>query len=165
MKKHKILYMTLLTLLMIGALVSCQKKEEVTESVSKEETKAVVEEKEKEDLEETVSYEDGIYFASEDKFSSNGWKYVVTLTIEDGKISKADWNGVNVNAGPSKKAIDKAGKYNMKAFGGAQSEWSEQAKEAEEYLKKFEDSSTPHEGYGAGSGYIRVNYYIEEIDE
>ncbi|MBK5201179.1 MAG: FMN-binding protein, partial [Spirochaetaceae bacterium] len=87
------------------------------------------------------SYEDGIYFATEDSFASNGWKYVVTLAVENGKITKADWNGVNVSAGPSKKAVDKAGKYNMKKLGGALADWSEEAAKVEQYLIKTQDPS------------------------
>ncbi len=134
MKKNKISYMLLLVALMIVSLVSCQKKEaSPTATVTKEEAKEVVE--------QTGSYQDGIYFASEDSFASNGWKYVVTLTVENGKIVKANWDGVNISAGPSKKAVDKAGKYNMKKFGGAQAEWSEQAAKAEKYLIDVQDPS------------------------
>jgi len=134
MKKNKISYMLLLVALMIVSLVSCQKKEaSPTATVTKEEAKEVVE--------QTGSYQDGIYFASEDSFASNGWKYVVTLTVENGKIVKANWDGVNISAGPSKKAVDKAGKYNMKKFGGAQAEWSEQAAKAEQYLISIQDPS------------------------
>ena len=136
MKKNRIFNMALLVALMAVALVSCQKKAETTtttNTVTKEEVKEVVA--------KDVSYEDGTYFAMEDNFDSNGWKFVVTLVVENGKIAKADWNGVNVSAGPSKKDVDKAGHYNMKKFGGAQSDWYEQAEKVEEYLIKTQDPS------------------------
>ncbi len=88
----------------------------------------------KEKTPEMPTYTDGIYFAQEESFSGNGWKYMVTLTVEDGKIVKADWNGANVNGGEAKKTVSKTGKYNMVAFGGAQSEWHEQALLAENHL-------------------------------
>lgn len=128
--------MTSLVALMVVALVSCQKKTETPAAsavATKEAPKAVAT--------TDASYEDGIYFAVEDEFASNGWKFTVTLTVEDGKIAKADWNGVSVNAGADKKAYDMAGKYNMKKFGGAQSDWYEQAEEVEQYLIKTQDPS------------------------
>ncbi len=136
-KNNKLSYMLLLIVIMIATLASCQKKAEptTTATAEKEVVKEVVQE------EKGISYQDGIYFASEDSFASNGWKYVVTLTVENGKIVKADWDGVNVSAGPSKKAVDAAGKYNMVKFGGAQAEWSAQAAKAEQYLIDNQDPS------------------------
>jgi len=86
-----------------------------------------------------ADYEDGIYFAQEDGFSSSGWKYMVTLEVEDGEIVSADWNGANVNAGLDKKTTDKLGMYGMVAKGGAQAEWYEQAEKAEAYLLETQD--------------------------
>jgi major membrane immunogen (membrane-anchored lipoprotein) len=90
-------------------------------------------------VEKTKSYVDGIYFAMDDEFGSSGWKYAVTITVQGGKIADVDWNGVNVSAGVTKKVYDKAGKYNMVKFGGAQAEWSEQAELAEAYLIETQD--------------------------
>jgi major membrane immunogen (membrane-anchored lipoprotein) len=84
-------------------------------------------------------YEDGIYFAMEDGFSSSGWKYVVTLEVDNGYIVSADWNGVHVKAGRDKKTVSKAGDYNMVAYGGAISEWDVQAEAAEAHLLKTQD--------------------------
>jgi major membrane immunogen (membrane-anchored lipoprotein) len=133
-KNHVLLNIALLVVLMSVTLVSCQKKTEPAATTAEPVQKEVVAQ------DTSASYEDGIYFASQDSFS-NGWKYVVTVVVENGKITSADWDGVNVNAGPSKKAYDKAGKYNMKAFGGAQAEWSEQAAKVEDYLVKTQDPS------------------------
>lgn len=90
---------------------------------------------------EPESYVDGIYFAMDEEFGSSGWKYAVTVTVQGGKIADVDWNGLNVNAGVSKKVYDKAGKYNMVKFGGAQAEWYEQAERAEAYLIETQDPS------------------------
>lgn len=138
MKKINITFtlMLLVTLISIS-LVSCQKSEPtateqaLTMTTKQEASKAVVAKE--------GSYEDGVYFTTEDSFASSGWKYTVTLVVEDGKIVSADWNGVNVNAGPTKKELDKAGKYNMKMFGGAQAEWYEQAQKSEQYLLQTQD--------------------------
>jgi major membrane immunogen (membrane-anchored lipoprotein) len=84
-------------------------------------------------------YEDGIYFAQEDGFSSSGWKYVATVVVEDGKIVDADWNGAHKSAGYNKKKVAKDGDYNMVQFGGAQAEWDVQAERAEAYLLETQD--------------------------
>lgn len=86
-----------------------------------------------------ADYADGVYFAMEDGFASSGWKYAVTVVVEDGKLVDVDWNGVNVNAGAPKKDVDKAGRYNMVKFGGAQAEWYEQAEKTEAYLLETQD--------------------------
>ncbi len=139
--------MGLLVTLMTISLVSCQKKAEepvktTTPVVEKEAPKAPV---------ATGSYKDGIYFAVEDSFASSGWKYAVTLVVENGSIVKADWDGINKAAGSSKKAVDKMGKYNMVKFGGAQAEWSVQASKAEQHLLKTQDPTaityTDNEGH------------------
>ena len=86
-----------------------------------------------------ADYADGIYFAMEDGFASSGWKYAVTVEIKGGKFVDVEWNGINVNAGAPKKDVDKAGRYNMVKFGGAQAEWYEQAEKTEAYLLKTQD--------------------------
>ena len=84
--------------------------------------------------------DDGIYFAQEDGFNpNNGWKYMVTLEVEDGEIVSADWNGANVNAGVDKKTASKTGRYPMVENGGAQSDWHVQAEAAEAYLLETQD--------------------------
>jgi len=78
--------------------------------------------------------EDGVYFAQQSEFPKSGWKYNVTLVVEKGKVTSADWNGSNINAGPDKVSISKAGKYPMVANGGAQAEWHVQAEAVENYF-------------------------------
>ena len=87
----------------------------------------------------TSGLKDGIYFAMGDEFASSGWKETVTLTVSGGKITKADWNGVNIAGGADKKAYDKAGKYNMVKFGKAQADWAVQAERAEKHLIATQD--------------------------
>ncbi len=84
-------------------------------------------------------YQDGIYFAMDEAFGSSGWKETATVTVQGGKIVSADWNGVNIKGGVDKKTYDKAGKYNMVAFGKAQAEWYQQAEKAEAYLIASQD--------------------------
>lgn len=91
---------------------------------------------------EKARYADGIYFAQEADFASNGWKYMVTITVKDGKITAADWNGANKNAGYDKKTTSASGAYGMVAFGKAQAEWHEQAAAAEAYLLKTQDPTS-----------------------
>ena len=122
-------------ILMLSALVAvgCSKEEpKATTPVATPAPKATVEPA-------TPDSKDGIYFAMDDEFASSGWKETVTLTVAGGKITKADWNGVNISGGADKKAYDKAGKYNMVKFGKAQAEWSVQAEKAEQHLLALQD--------------------------
>lgn len=84
------------------------------------------------------SYKDGTYFAEGTMDEKSGWQPYVVLSVESGKITKADWNYVSAKGGPDKKTLDKAGKYGMKAGGGS-SEWYEQAEKAEQYLIEKQD--------------------------
>ena len=140
MKKINVTLLIVLAIsLAMVSLVGCQKKAEDVTATPAPEVKA----------ETTVvkatttapAYEDGIYFAMDDEFASNGWKYTATITVENGKIVDANWEGVNVAAGAAKKAFDAAGKYGMMAFGGAQADWKDQAKLAEDYLVEIQDPS------------------------
>jgi len=84
------------------------------------------------------SYKDGAYFAMADEYPSSGWKEYVSLTVMNGRIAAVNWSAVNKN-GDDKKSYDKAGKYNMVKFGGAQAEWYQQAEKAEAHLIKIQD--------------------------
>jgi major membrane immunogen (membrane-anchored lipoprotein) len=89
-----------------------------------------------------VKAKDGVYFAQDEGFSSSGWREQAILTVKDGKIVKAVWNGVsNIAGAADKKNYDAAGKYNMVKFGKAIAEWSTQAKAVEEYLVKTQDAA------------------------
>ncbi|AIQ72238.1 MULTISPECIES: hypothetical protein [Paenibacillus] len=88
---------------------------------------------------EAGQYKDGVYYGTADVDAKTGWQYFALLTVEGGKITKADWDAFNVNtAGDLKKKVSEDGKYGMKA-GGASSEWHEQAAKAEEFLIEKQD--------------------------
>lgn len=120
------------------------------------------------DSKETSSdakYEDGIYFAQEDGFSEqSGWKTVVTLKVEDGKIVNAEWNGAHKDGGTDKITRSESGEYGMVEYGDAQAEWHEQAMKAEEYLIEKQDTAveyTDDEGHtDAISG---VSIHVKEF--
>ena len=85
---------------------------------------------------------DGLYFAQDSEYASNGWKNQAILEVKGGKINKANWNGVgNLPGVVDKKAYDMAGKYNMVKFGKAKAEWYQQALVVEEYLVKTQDTA------------------------
>lgn len=88
---------------------------------------------------ETGKYADGTYYGTVEADAETGWQSFVLLTVEGGKITKADWDAFNVkNAGDLKKKFSEDGKYGMKA-GGASSEWHEQAAQAEAFLIEKQD--------------------------
>ena len=85
---------------------------------------------------------DCIYLALEDQFNpETGWKSTVTLTVENGMISKVDWNAANVNAGKDKKTASMDGDYDMKVA-GAQADWHVQAESVENFLVEKQDVAT-----------------------
>lgn len=87
-----------------------------------------------------VEFEDGFYFAEEDGFGEEtGWKYVVTMTVEDGEITEVQWDGAHKTAGYSKDYQSENGMYGMYENGGAQAPWYEQANAAEKYLIEKQD--------------------------
>lgn len=83
--------------------------------------------------------EDGFYFAQQTEFSGSGWKYMVSIEVEDGEIVEVEWNGANKAAGTDKITRSESGEYGMVARGGAQAEWHEQAAAVEEYLLEVQD--------------------------
>jgi len=88
---------------------------------------------------ETGKYKDGTYYATAEADAKTGWQTFALLTVEGGKITKADWDAFNVKtAGDLKSKVSEDGKYGMKA-GGASSEWHEQAAKAEEFLIEKQD--------------------------
>jgi major membrane immunogen (membrane-anchored lipoprotein) len=82
---------------------------------------------------------DGLYYA-EGEFADNGWKEIVALKVEGGKIVSANWNGLHKDGGLDKKMFSEKGYYGMKAK-GASSEWHEQAIATEKYLLENQDFS------------------------
>jgi len=89
---------------------------------------------------ERGAYKDGNYFAEADSFDENsGWKETVAITVMNGKIVAASWNGVHKDGGSDKVTRSKSGEYGMKEIGKAAAEWHEQANNAEQYLIEKQD--------------------------
>ncbi|MDR0381398.1 MAG: FMN-binding protein [Oscillospiraceae bacterium] len=83
------------------------------------------------------AYKDGIYQAEAEEFH-NGWKETVEITVKDGQIDKISWDAISDNPDIpiNKKQYSKSGLYGMLA-GGAQNEWCDQAKAAEDYIVQY----------------------------
>lgn len=84
-----------------------------------------------------AKYKDGVYFARDEVGPS--WTYFVIVTVEKGKIADAYWGGTNFVPQGDKRVLSENGSYGMVTFGGAKSEWFEQAKAAEAWLIKNQD--------------------------
>lgn len=84
-------------------------------------------------------YKDGTYYAEEEDFGNSGWKYTATITVMNGRIVAADWNGIHKDGGDDKDTVSASGAYGMVEKGGAQAEWHEQAALAEAYLIETQD--------------------------
>lgn len=85
-------------------------------------------------------YKDGTYHAEEKAFAEkSGWKYTVDITVINGYIVAADWNGVHKDGGDDKDTQSKNGQYGMVEKGGAKAEWHEQAEKVEAYLLEKQD--------------------------
>lgn len=90
-----------------------------------------------------TGYADGKYFAMADEFDpDSGWKETVQLEVKDGKIVDVVWNAVSNQLGIDKLTAVSAGKYPMVQAGGAQAEWDEQAKKAQDYLIEVQDPTS-----------------------
>jgi major membrane immunogen (membrane-anchored lipoprotein) len=96
-------------------------------------------------------YADGLYHAEEAAFGSSGWRYVVDLTVNNGRIVAASWNGAHRDSGTDKKTRSKDGEYGMVARGGAISEWDVQAKAAEAFLLDTQDPAAVNYTTDAGN--------------
>ncbi len=76
--------------------------------------------------------QDGVYIATEDTYSPySGWKYVVTLEVQDGSVTSVDWDAAHKDGGESKKVQSMNGTYGMN---GAEGAWHEQAEKAISYF-------------------------------
>lgn len=82
-------------------------------------------------------YKDGAYHAEEKSFNENsGWKDAVDVTVINGNIVAANWNGVHKDGGDDKDTQSLNGKYVMKEGG---TPWHEQAMAAEAFLVDSQD--------------------------
>jgi len=121
---------------------------------------------------EAGPYKDGSYRAEAAEFDAkSGWKETVQLTVMNGKIVAASWNGVHKDGGTDKVTRSKDGEYGMVANGGAQAEWHEQAAKAEQFLLEKQDpAAIPFNSEDgktdAISGVsIHVNGFVELAEE
>lgn len=140
----KIWVSLLVVILTIGVIAGCSKKQTPAKDTYNQSEKPAKEttESSKETTEtsnEAKAYTDGIYFATGDDFDKSGWKAVVTLEVKDGKIVSANWNGASIHGGNDKKITSVNGDYGLVSIGKAQSEWHEQAAEAEKFLIEKQD--------------------------
>lgn len=86
------------------------------------------------------AYKDGYYYAEAADFDENsGWKETVDLTVMNGNIVAVQWNGMHKDGGTDKVERSKSGEYGMVAYSDAQSEWHEQALQAEQFLIEKQD--------------------------
>jgi len=84
------------------------------------------------------NYKNGVYFAQETEYPKSGWKYNVTLVVKGGKIADVMWNASNINGGPTKDEVSRAGKYGMVEKGNAIAPWWKQAEAVEKALVRFQ---------------------------
>ena len=103
--------------------------------------------------EESTGYADGVYFAQEDEFAGSGYKYFVTLTVEDGAITDAYWGGTNIVPAGNKRTASEQGNYPMVAAGGAAADWHVQAEAAEAWLIENQDPTAFEEFYTDEEGH------------
>lgn len=96
-------------------------------------------------------YKDGVYYASGEV--SNDWRDFVVVTVEKGKITDAYWGGTNTVPQGDKRVASENGGYPMVQFGGAQSEWYEQAKAVEAWLVKNQDPTAFEKLYSDAEGH------------
>lgn len=95
------------------------------------------------------SYTDGVYFAMEDGYSDSGWRYNVTLVVEDGEFTEVTWNGSNINGGIDKISLSEEGGYPMVEQGGAMADWHVQSAAVEEYFLENQSTDQPDAISGA----------------
>lgn len=86
----------------------------------------------------SAKLKDGEYTAEHAEFDDQGWKPIANVKVADGKIAEVSFDAINQEGGINKKELSIAGGYDMKTA-GAQSDWHEQIKLAEDELVKTQD--------------------------
>ena len=111
-------------------------------------------------------YQDGAYYAEEEGYTKD-WKYTASLTVVNGFIVAADWNGVNINGGKDKDTLSKDGEYPIVTNGGAQADWHVQAEKAEAYLLSTQDPTkiTYKDDAGHTDDIAGVSIHVKEFFE
>jgi len=121
---------------------------------------------------EKGAYKDGTYHAEQADFAEeSGWKETVDITVINGNIVSANWNGIHKDGGDDKKTQSISGAYGMVAYGNAQAEWHEQAVKAEAFLLENQEPTainySDDEGHtDAISGVsVHVNSFFQLAEE
>jgi len=109
--------------------------------------------------------QDGFYFAQEDGFSEKtGWKYMVSLEVENGEIVDVEWNGAHRDAGYDKVYRSENGMYGMVENGGAQAPWYVQAERVEKKLLETQDlAALTYDDGGYTDAVSGVSIHINEF--
>ncbi|MEA4815730.1 MAG: FMN-binding protein [Lachnospiraceae bacterium] len=116
-------------------------------------------------LSENTILKDGVYKAENLNYI-DGFKNYVEITVQNGKISKANWDAIN-KEGNSKKEMSENGEYIMTENAPL---WHEQAKLMEELLVKMGDPlsiSLSNDGKtdSVASASITVNEFVKLSEE
>ncbi|HCM27710.1 MAG TPA: FMN-binding protein [Treponema sp.] len=87
---------------------------------------------------------DGWFYAQQAAFDAKStWKDTVLVTVVNGRVVSAVWNGISSDAKKKSKITESVtGKYGMVKFGKAQSEWDVQTAKAEAALVKAQDPAS-----------------------
>lgn len=170
MRKH--LALALALILVVGLLAGCGGGNNNTSTPPTEEEPAAEQPAEKPAEEPAVEakWADGTYYAEGEYAEKSGWKEIVGLKVEGGKIVSVSWNGLHKDGGLDKKTSSAEGKYGMVAKGGAQAEWHDQAMKMEQYLLDQQDLTAlviNEEGKtDAVSGVsVGVDEFVKLVDE
>lgn len=110
-------------------------------------------------------YKDGKYYAEAKEFAASGWKETVELTIEDGKLTKINWDAIykDDSIPIHKKQYSKSGLYGMLA-GGAHEEWYDQAKAAEQFVLENGVDALNVTGEGYTDAVSGCTIHVTEFD-
>lgn len=115
-------------------------------------------------------YKDGAYHAESADFDANsGFKSTVDITVVNGYIVAANWDGVNKDGGDTKKVRAADGRYDM-SVAGSKTPWQEQAAAVEAYLIEKQSPAlnlTDAEGHtdAVASVSISVTDFVTLADE
>lgn len=97
---------------------------------------------------ERGQYKDGAYHAEQEAFNEkSGWKDTVDITVINGNIVAASWNGVHKDGGDDKETKSVNGEYVMTEGG---TPWHEQAMAAETFLVENQDPAAVQYSDDAG---------------
>lgn len=131
MKAKKTLAIFLTAILAASVLVGCGTTDKAEDTPTNQEQQV-------EDTTDEAKYADGFYYAVADEFGG-GWKYNVTIEVKDGKITDAEWSGLNIKGGKDKVTLAADGEYGMIKASKIEAEWHEQAAKVAEYLIEKQD--------------------------